>query len=120
MNAGSIRSAENLKDDGNIAFKNGQLKEAIDCYTEALELNPEKNLKSAIYRNRAMARLRMDDFEGCEMDATQALELDGADAKALYRRALAREKMENYAGAVMDARSALRLEPKNRQLFHLI
>ncbi|VBB27322.1 unnamed protein product [Acanthocheilonema viteae] len=120
MSAGSIQNAEDLKENGNIAFKNGQLNEAIDYYTEALVLNPEKKLKSTIYRNRAMVRLRMDDFEGCEMDATQALEFDGADAKALYRRALAREKMENYSGAVMDARNALRLEPKNRQLFHLI
>uniref|UniRef100_A0A158Q8D0 Protein unc-45 homolog B n=1 Tax=Elaeophora elaphi TaxID=1147741 RepID=A0A158Q8D0_9BILA len=119
MSAGSIQSAEDLKGNGNIAFKNDKLNEAIDCYTEALALNPEKKLKATIYRNRAMVRLRMDDFEGCEMDATQALEFDGADAKALYRRALAREKMENYAGAVMDARSALRLEPKNRQVFRL-
>ncbi|VDO33014.1 unnamed protein product [Brugia timori] len=114
MNSGSIESAENLKDSGNIAFKNGQLNEAIDFYTEALALNPENALKSTIYRNRALVRLRLDDFEGCEMDATQALEFDGADAKALFRRALAREKMENYSSAVMDARNALRLEPKNR------
>ncbi|KAM3728902.1 Protein unc-45 [Dirofilaria immitis] len=120
MNNSNIRSAEDLKEDGNIAFKNGQLKEAIDCYTEALELNPEKILKSTIYRNRAMVRLRMDDFEGCEMDATQALEFDGADAKAFYRRALAREKMENYSGAIMDARSALRLEPKNSGIVEML
>uniref|UniRef100_A0A915Q3F6 Protein unc-45 homolog B n=1 Tax=Setaria digitata TaxID=48799 RepID=A0A915Q3F6_9BILA len=120
MNAGSIQSAESLKDKGNIAFKNDQLNEAIDCYTEALELEPEKKLKSIIYRNRAMVRLKMDDFEGCEMDATRALEIDGADAKALYRRALAREKMENYNGAVMDAREALRLEPKNRSITEML
>lgn len=71
MSVGSIQNAEDLKDNGNIAFKNGQLNEAIDYYTEALALNPEKKLKSTIYRNRAMVRLRMDDFEGCEMDATQ-------------------------------------------------
>ncbi|VDM10517.1 unnamed protein product [Wuchereria bancrofti] len=113
MNSSSIESAENLKDSGNIAFKNGQLNEAIDCYTEALALNPEKALKSTIYRNRAMVRLRLDDFEGCEMDATQALEFDGADGKALYRRALAREKMENYSGAVMDARKLSNMRLSN-------
>lgn len=76
MSAGSIQSAEDLKDNGNTAFKNGQLSEAIDYYTEALSLNPDKKLKSTIYRNRAMVRLRMDDFEGCEMDATQGIEFD--------------------------------------------
>lgn len=73
--AGGIQSADDLKDKGNNAFKNGQLNEAVDYYTKALALNPEKNLKSTIYRNRAMVRLRMDDFEGCEMDATQGNEL---------------------------------------------
>ncbi|EJD75017.1 UNC-45 protein [Loa loa] len=120
MNTDNIQSAEELKDNGNNAFKNGQLNEAINCYTEALALNPDKKLKSIIYRNRAMIRLRMDDFEGCEMDATQALEFDGADAKALYRRALAREKMENYSGAIVDARNALKLEPKNSTVIDML
>lgn len=73
MNSDRIQSAENLKDNGNTAFKNGQIKEAVDYYTEALALNPEKKLKATIYRNRAMVRLQMDNFEGCEMDATQGI-----------------------------------------------
>ncbi|VDN17838.1 unnamed protein product [Gongylonema pulchrum] len=67
----NIADAENLKDEGNAAFKRGELKEAIERYTEALELDPQKSLKATIYRNRAMVRLKMDDFEGCEYDASR-------------------------------------------------
>lgn len=71
MESSGIASAEKLKDDGNEAYSRGELKEAIDCYTQALELEPEKKLKATLYRNRAMVRLKMDDFEGCETDATR-------------------------------------------------
>jgi hypothetical protein len=42
-----------------------------------------------------------------------ALELDGADAKALYRRALAREQLEKIGPAFTDAKEASRLQPRD-------
>ncbi|VDN01183.1 unnamed protein product [Thelazia callipaeda] len=120
METGDVFDAEDLKDIGNTAFKDGDLKGAIEAYTLALELSTERKLTAAIYRNRGMVRLKMDDFEGCEMDTTRALELDGADTKALYRRALAREKLENYSDAIRDAREALRMEPKNCAIIELL
>jgi DnaJ homolog subfamily C member 7 len=34
-----VKDVERLKDDGNMAFKTGRLEEALDKYTEALEVN---------------------------------------------------------------------------------
>jgi tetratricopeptide (TPR) repeat protein len=34
-----VKDVERLKDEGNIAFKTGMLKEAVDKYTEALEVS---------------------------------------------------------------------------------
>lgn len=63
-----IQSAEQLKDDGNNSFQLGDYSKAIDEYTEALLLQPEKELKSILYRNRAMTRLKVEDYEGAEAD----------------------------------------------------
>lgn len=63
-----IHSAEQLKDAGNHAFQVGDHQKAIDEYTAALQLQPEKELKCILYRNRAMARLKIEDFEGAETD----------------------------------------------------
>uniref|UniRef100_F1KS65 Protein unc-45 A n=1 Tax=Ascaris suum TaxID=6253 RepID=F1KS65_ASCSU len=118
--SGAIRSAEDLKDAGNAAVKEGNWEEAISQYTAALQLDPEPQLRATIYRNRALVRLKMDDAEGCESDATNALEFNRADAKALFRRALAREKLENCAGGIADAKEALRLQPKDRSVLDLL
>ncbi|RCN35472.1 tetratricopeptide repeat protein [Ancylostoma caninum] len=92
------------------------------AYTEALQLTSEndKALRAALYRNRALTRLKRDDFEGTESDATKALEYDGADVKALYRRALAREQLDNVAAAFKDAKEALRLSPKDKSISDLL
>ncbi|KAI6191741.1 Protein unc-45-like protein B [Aphelenchoides bicaudatus] len=110
-----IKSAEQLKDDGNHSFQVGDYQKAIDEYTEALQLQPEKPLKCILYRNRAMSRLKVEDYEGAETDCDKALELDGADAKALYRRAMAREQLDKIGPAFADAKEASRLQPRDGQ-----
>ncbi|KAK6014542.1 tetratricopeptide repeat protein, partial [Ostertagia ostertagi] len=91
-------------------------------YTEALQLTNEddKALRAVLYRNRSLSRLKEEDFEGAESDATKALEYDGADAKALYRRALAREHLDNVAAAFKDAKEALRLSPKDKAISEML
>ncbi|VDO26474.1 unnamed protein product [Heligmosomoides polygyrus] len=76
----SSDSAESLKDAGNDAVKRGEWVEANDYYTEALQLTTEddKVLRAALYRNRALSRLKQDDYEGAESDATKG------DSKTYY------------------------------------
>ena len=69
-----IQSAESLKELGNEAFKNGNNQKAIDCYTEALQLDPDQKLRVVLYRNRAMVKFKNDDFEGSEDDCTKGKE----------------------------------------------
>lgn len=118
----SSDSAESLKDAGNDAVKRGEWVEANDYYTEALQLTTEddKVLRAALYRNRALSRLKQDDYEGAESDATKALEYNGSDVKALYRRALAREHLDNVGPAFKDAKEALRLSPNDKSLSEML
>ncbi|CAJ0956400.1 unnamed protein product, partial [Mesorhabditis belari] len=117
-----VESAEELRDQGNIAVQQQEWNHAIERYTEALQLCTEsdKQLRVTLYRNRALARLKNEDFEGAEDDASKAVEADGADVKALFRRALAREELEKIPGAFTDAKEALRLSPKDKNVTELL
>ncbi|VDO40269.1 unnamed protein product [Haemonchus placei] len=117
-----LESAESLKDAGNCALKRGEYSKANEYYTDALQLTNEndKELRAVLYRNRSLLRLKQNDFEGAESDATKAIEYNGADVKALYRRALAREHLGNVAAAFKDAKEALRLNPKDKSISELL
>jgi Meckel syndrome type 1 protein len=75
-------SAEGWKDAGNAAFKRGQHREAADCYTRSLELQPT----CLAFANRAMARLKLGQAAEAEADCSQALDLDPLYTKAYLRR----------------------------------
>ncbi|EGT47902.1 hypothetical protein CAEBREN_14621 [Caenorhabditis brenneri] len=111
-----VETAEEIRDQGNAAIKDQDYVKADELYTEALQLTTgdDKTLRPVLYRNRALARLKRDDFEGAQSDCSKALEYDGADVKALFRRALAREQLGNVGPAFNDAKEALRLSPKDK------
>ena len=68
-----LQTAEELKDAGNEAFKNGSNQKAIDLYTNALQLDPDQKLRTVLYRNRAMAKFKAEDYEGAEDDCTKGM-----------------------------------------------
>lgn len=111
--------AEDLKDSGNEFFKMDKFEASIDAYTKALEHQADDKLRLVLYKNRAMARLKVEDFEGAESDCDKALEINQSDPKAYYRRALAREKLGKLGTAFTDAKEALRLLPGDRPLIEL-
>uniref|UniRef100_A0A914MDV7 UNC-45/Cro1/She4 central domain-containing protein n=1 Tax=Meloidogyne incognita TaxID=6306 RepID=A0A914MDV7_MELIC len=112
-------TAENLKNSGNELFSLDKFSESVDCYSQALALKPDNKLRLTLLKNRAMARLKLEDFEGAESDCDEALKLSPNDAKALYRRALAREKLDKIGSAFTDAKEALRLLHNDRSLTEL-
>lgn len=70
------------KDAGNEHFKQGRYRQAIECYTTSLEMEPGC-LAAA---NRAMARLKMGQHEAAEQDCSLALQLCPGYVKAHQRR----------------------------------
>uniref|UniRef100_A0A914VHH0 Protein unc-45 homolog B n=1 Tax=Plectus sambesii TaxID=2011161 RepID=A0A914VHH0_9BILA len=120
-NGATVHSAEKLRDEGNAAFKSGDMAKAAERYTAGLAAaSDDAQLKATLHRNRAMVRLRLSDAVGSEADCTAALEFDRADPKALYRRALAREELGNVGEAFSDAKLALRFEPKDKNITQLL
>jgi serine/threonine-protein phosphatase 5 len=72
-------NAENCKNEANEFFNKGKLLQALQKYTEAIELNP----KVAIYwSNRAFTHLKLEEHGSVIEDATKAIEIDPTYAKA--------------------------------------
>ena len=95
---------------GNEALKEGKYQDAVEYYTVAIGKNPSNPVYVA---NRAMAHLKLGNYELAEDDCTAAIKRDNKYVKAYLRRATARSVGGNYLEALMDYEEALRLEPKN-------
>lgn len=79
--------SETLKNDGNVHFKAAEYKEAIDKYTEALDICPEvyANDRSILYSNRAAAHKYLESRDEAIQDCTKAIELNPNYLKAYIR-----------------------------------
>jgi tetratricopeptide (TPR) repeat protein len=97
-----------LKDEGNKMMNEGKFKKAIKCYTDAIE---EFRSLMILYTNRALAYIRVEEYENAIADCNKVIEyLDIFEeeltknkelyAKALSRKAICLEKMKNYEEAL--------------------
>ncbi|XP_041104662.1 sperm-associated antigen 1 [Polyodon spathula] len=97
-----------LKQEGNDFVQKGQYKDALGKYTECLKL---KSSECAIYTNRALCNLKLNQFEEAKQDCDSALQLEPFNMKAFYRRAMAHKGLKNYAYCMDDLKEVLRLDP---------
>ncbi|KAL8594973.1 hypothetical protein ACOMHN_038770 [Nucella lapillus] len=105
---------QSLKEEGNKLFKNGQYKEASQCYTQALKAAALKDAdKAVIHKNRAACRLKLNDNVAAIEDCTASLTLVENDPKALFRRCQAHEALGQVDEAYRDVTTLMRVDPKN-------
>lgn len=107
----NIAANERLK--GNEYIKSKDFKEAVQCYTRSIELDPEE---AATYSNRAMAHLKLKDYRNCLEDANKALEIKPGYLKAMHRRGKALHFLGQYDEAIRDFQLILEQEPDNVQV----
>ncbi|KAH6936395.1 hypothetical protein HPB50_016455 [Hyalomma asiaticum] len=122
----SSSHAQVVKQEGNDLFKAGDFAGALDKYTKALSIadSPER---AVVLNNRAAANLKLHRYEDALKDASEVLELNPSDVKALFRRSQAYEALGKVDEAFKDARKILHIDPKNsavqqnlRRLSHAI
>lgn len=65
--------AENLKNEGNLAYRNGNFIEAVEFYTKSLEICPNN---PSVYGNRAAAYLILKKYKESLNDSMRAISLD--------------------------------------------
>jgi len=64
--------------------------------------------------NQAMVALKQEDWAATREHCNQALAIDAAHPKALYRRGLANTKLEEFDAAADDLKAVMKADPKNR------
>ncbi|KAL5513467.1 hypothetical protein ACEPAH_3866 [Sanghuangporus vaninii] len=109
-----VKAVERLKDEGNASFKVNKWEEAVDRYSEALDVvgdNEEEGkggqIRATLLSNRATTLVKLDRYEDALVDVTTSLELHPTSFKALRTRARINLRLENYDAAVADFKSAL-------------
>ncbi|QNP96601.1 Metallo-dependent phosphatase-like protein [Yarrowia lipolytica] len=101
-------SAEDLKNQGNKALLSGHYNDAVDLYTQAIELNPQS---AVYYANRAQAHIKNEAYGVAIEDSSKAIELDPTYIKAYFRRAVSNTAIIKHKDALVDFKKVVQLAP---------
>ncbi|CAF3365913.1 unnamed protein product [Rotaria socialis] len=119
MTSSSNNNPGELREQGNQVFKQGKFQEAIDRYSDAINLLADLPLSETTktdftkcYSNRAQCFIHLNQYEEAIEDATRALEYTPADEKSLYRRSSAFERLGRLNEAISDAQRLISISPK--------
>ncbi|XP_021732892.1 serine/threonine-protein phosphatase 5-like isoform X2 [Chenopodium quinoa] len=106
----TVLRAEELKSSANEAFKAHKYSQAIDLYSQAIELNEQ----NAVYwANRAFAHTKLEEYGSAIHDATKAIEIDPKYSKGYYRRGAAYLAMGKFKEALKDFQQVKRICPND-------
>ncbi|KAL3502844.1 hypothetical protein ACH5RR_037293 [Cinchona calisaya] len=107
----NLSRAEELKVLANEAFKDHKFAQAIELYTQAIEVNSD----NAVYwANRAFAHTKLEEYGSAILDATKAVEIDPKYSKGYYRRGAAYLAMGKFKEALKDFQQVKKLCPNDQ------
>lgn len=102
---------EQLKLEGNQHFKEERFQQAVDCYTEALKLQPQCHL---LYSNRSAAHNRLGNYEEALADADCCLSISPQFARGHLRKATVLNELGKYREAMKSAENGYKLRGSDR------
>merc|ERR1711868_308474 len=115
------KSLKAKKEEGNTAFKAGNLEEAYKLYSEALLIDPcNRSTNAKLYFNRATVTAKQKKTAECITDCDKALDLDPNYTKAMLRRAKCYMESEQYEEAVRDYEKVLKSDKGNMEYRQLL
>ncbi|KAF8420287.1 nucleotide hydrolase-domain-containing protein [Boletus edulis BED1] len=105
-----VKQAASLKIRGNSLYQTRKFEQAIDLYTQAIQVSPRP--EPVFYSNRAACYMYMSppQHERVVADCDDALRQDPSYVKALNRRATALESLNRFEEALRDFTAATILE----------
>lgn len=95
----NVTQGENIKCLANKAFTAHKYAQAINLYTQAIELN---NQNAIYWANRAFAHIKLEEYGSALEDASKAIEVDPTYSKGYYRRGAAYLAMGKFKEALKD------------------
>ena len=88
-------AAEQFKQEGNDAFKKGELLEAVRLFSSGIDSGCDDEFKAVLLTNRSMARYKMGDFFDSLHDAIASFDIKDTK-KSCWRACQAAVEMEDY------------------------
>ncbi|MBA4408429.1 MAG: hypothetical protein C0397_03280 [Odoribacter sp.] len=82
--------------------------EAIADYSKSIVINPNSAIA---HINRALAKIKIQDFKGAIIDCNKAIEINPSHSMAYNNKGLARIYLQDYKSAIIDCNKAIELNP---------
>eukprot|EP00045_Choanoeca_perplexa_P013435 m.152432 g.152432 ORF g.152432 m.152432 type:complete len:258 (+) comp16356_c0_seq1:85-858(+) len=109
-----VKQANAYKRKGNDLYLANNPTAAEEQYTLAIDTCPKDEAIMAVYfNNRAACQLKLEQYEACVEDSSEAIRIDQEYVKAYARRATAHERLEHYEKAMEDVTKTLELDPSH-------
>lgn len=109
-----------LKAAGDTAYKAGDLVEAIDAYTKAIDAAEKDNVGAdtlkALYSNRSASYAQSKNFHSSLLDAEKCIELDNTWVKGIIRKGDALYSLRRLNEALTTYKSGLEISPNDSSL----
>ncbi|XP_066015434.1 tetratricopeptide repeat protein 28-like [Pocillopora verrucosa] len=108
-------------EEGNKEYRQGEANNAINSYTEGLQVNcKDKRLNAKLYSNRATAHFRLANYVECLDDATVVVQLEPTLIKAIKKGARACVELGLYKEARSWLHMGLAIENDDQRLLRLL
>ncbi|RMZ77552.1 hypothetical protein DV737_g4348, partial [Chaetothyriales sp. CBS 132003] len=113
----TMKKLQRARDQANDFFKRGNYTAAVDNYTTALDIDPSNKITNAkLLGNRALANIKLKNYDAARSDCDRALKLDPTYAKAKRTRAKAVGEGGDWEQAVRDLKGLADENPGDNDL----
>ena len=106
--------ANALKEQGNELFQAGKNEEAIQVYTQAIDLDPDNHV---FYSNRSAAYMKNDSKSKALKDAEKCVALAPAWSKGYARLGAAQQALKRFDAAIDTFKKGIELDATNQSLW---
>ncbi|XP_062518402.1 dnaJ homolog subfamily C member 7-like isoform X2 [Corticium candelabrum] len=110
-NSDNTELAKAKKDEGNLAYSEGDYEKAFQLYTEAIDFDSSG---AVYYSNRAATLLMLEQYQQALEDCRQALYIDSKFVKAHFREAKCHLALGDVNSALRCLLKVRELEPNNK------
>ncbi|KEF58485.1 uncharacterized protein A1O9_06411 [Exophiala aquamarina CBS 119918] len=113
----TMKKLDRARTSANEMFKRGKYSDAVVAYTESLTIDPSNKVTNAkLLGNRALARIKIKEFDEARSDCDLALKLDPTYSKAKRTRAKATGESGDWEQAVKDLKAMAEENPSDAEL----